>query len=194
MAVVVITQPEPVVTVLEAKAHLRLEADITDEDEIVEAMVAAATANLDGPGGWLGRALGAQTLELRTDRFYDCRDPYFRLPLPFPPLIGVVSVKYDDPDGAEQTLDPGVYTVSSDSIRLAQNQSFPAFLRGPESVRVLYTAGYDILPAPIRAAILLMVGDLYENREAQMVAAGALAIVENNTLRTLLAPFRVHGV
>jgi hypothetical protein len=46
------------------------------------------------------------------------------------------------------------------------------------------------VPAPIKAAVLLMVGDLYENRET--VAEGAPAPVEMSmTVERLLSPYRV---
>lgn len=48
----------------------------------------------------------------------------------------------------------------------------------------------DPAPAPIEAAILLQVGDLYGNREAQADAELYL----NQTYERLLAPYRVMGV
>lgn len=48
----------------------------------------------------------------------------------------------------------------------------------------------DPLPAPIEAAILLAVGDLYENREAQ----ADVQLFDNRTYTRLLAPYRVMGV
>ena len=46
------------------------------------------------------------------------------------------------------------------------------------------------LPAPVRAAILLRVGDLYENREAQ----SDRPIVGNPTFERLLSPYRHMSV
>ncbi|WP_276808959.1 head-tail connector protein [Castellaniella defragrans] len=48
----------------------------------------------------------------------------------------------------------------------------------------------DPVPAPIDAAILLQVGDLYENRERQ----GDREYFPNETYERLLAPYRVMGV
>jgi hypothetical protein len=44
------------------------------------------------------------------------------------------------------------------------------------------------VPAAVRQAILLALGDLYENRSAQ--AEGSRALTENRTLGNLLAPHR----
>ncbi|PRY70983.1 head-tail connector protein [Halomonas ventosae] len=44
----------------------------------------------------------------------------------------------------------------------------------------------DPMPAPVRAAVLLLVGDLFENRERQ----GDRALYENTTFHLLLNPYR----
>ncbi|MGE8638130.1 MAG: head-tail connector protein [Achromobacter sp.] len=43
------------------------------------------------------------------------------------------------------------------------------------------------MPAPVKAAILLQVGDLYENRERQ----GSEAYYQNRTYERLLNPYRI---
>lgn len=50
----------------------------------------------------------------------------------------------------------------------------------------------DVLPPSIRAAILLVVGDLYENRESQIVG---VSVSKNQTVENLLNFYRVeHGI
>ncbi|SDI79633.1 head-tail connector protein [Pseudomonas abietaniphila] len=46
------------------------------------------------------------------------------------------------------------------------------------------------MPAPVKAAVLLLVGDLYENRERQ----ADRALNENRTYSLLLAPYRSMAV
>lgn len=46
------------------------------------------------------------------------------------------------------------------------------------------------MPAPVKAAILLQVADLYENRERQ----GSEAYYQNRTYERLLNPYRVMAV
>ncbi|AYO83661.1 head-tail connector protein [Methylobacterium brachiatum] len=98
MLVSVITPPEPIVFWEQARAHLRLD-DGDEQPAYVEDLVAVATAWLDGPGGWLGRALGEQTLEAV---FPVCGEPAARC-YPFPPFLALVS---DVPavDGATTTV------------------------------------------------------------------------------------------
>ena len=154
MRVAVITPPTPILTAAQAKAHLRVEGDA--EDAYITDLIAVATAWIDGPDGWLGRALGVQVLEavLPSDRWRGER----RLPLP--PLVEIVS---------ETPADDGATIVR-------------------------YRAGYadGAVPAPIRHAILLMVGHLYENRMAVTVATGMTALPMG--VDALLSPYRVWGL
>lgn len=154
----------PLVTLAEVKRHCRV--DHTDDDTYLEALVAAITANIDGADGWLGRCLGEQTWKLSLPYF-----PCGRIYLPLPPLQGVTEVAYTDVDGAPQTYaDFREFGVDS---RIGQGFILPAYdgewpeTRDdtPEAVQITFTAGYAALPTPIKHAILLMVGSLYEHRE-----------------------------
>lgn len=185
MRVVVVTPPEPVVTLSEAKAHLRVRH--SDEDALIEAYIFAATAHIDGPDGWLGRALGDQVLEAYSDVFRDC------MRLPFGPVIEIVSVKYLAGTGDEVTVLPTEYELRGWLLGSAFGKRWPSVLSHPEAVRIQYRAGYVDLPPPIRAAILLMVGDLYLNRETASIGAAASQIPMSTTVTNLLSPYRVFS-
>lgn len=61
MHVVVIEPPENVVSLEEARrARAFTEGD---DDEYVEELLEIAQSEIDGPGGWLGRSIGMQTLK-----------------------------------------------------------------------------------------------------------------------------------
>ncbi len=202
MSVIVINPPEdPVVSLEEAKAHLRVDHD--DDDDYIEGLVDVATATIDGPAGWLGRCLVEQTLEWRGDGF-GWRD----LRLPYPPIVDIESVKYDDDSGAEQTVPGATYRLlgqpSQPRMALVSGASWPSARCDGESVRVRYKAGWPVTtegegegavttwtgPAPIRHAILLMVSQLYENREA----ASETAQVELPfAVTSLLSTYRVFA-
>lgn len=184
MRVVVVTPPDPVVDLERVKQHLEVEHD--DRDDLIAGMIAAATAHIDGPDGWLGRAIGVQTLETGFWSFDPCG-----MRLPFPPVTEIVSVTYRDESGAEQT-------VPTDDIELFDDLIFPGWMKAwpnarpmRASVRVRYRAGYSTVPDPIIAAILLMVGDLWRNRDT-VAALGAAKIPMSTTVENLLAPFRVY--
>lgn len=189
MSLYLITAPsEEVVTLAEAKKHLR--QTTSDYDDVIRALISSAVAQLDpAGGGWLGRALRPQTWELRGDGFPYCGDVsygYVRgstdmVPLPYPPLISVDSVIYVDGDDVEQTMVAntdyrviGLGDRNKSAIAPIYNGSWPSSIRSDvESVRVRFTAGYsagppDLLPAPIKQAVLLAVRDLWSLGERNL--------------------------
>lgn len=153
------------VTLAEAKAHVRYAA--SDSDDLITALIQAATTHLEGRNGILGRALITQTWEWRVDYFPAC------LEVPLPPLQSVTSVKYLDDNGVEQTLDPSAYVVEAHHrngrIRPVYNTIWPTTRPESGAVRIVFVAGYGdaaAVPQPIKHAILLLVGHWWFNREA----------------------------
>jgi uncharacterized phiE125 gp8 family phage protein len=184
------------------KAHLRIDADDTDQDDKLDLLIDTAGQQLDGPAGTLGRALVAQTWTLYLDRFpvawgglgHSARHAAIRLPLP--PLIAIVSITYLDADGDRQPLAEDQYDVRDGEAAIVQPAygcSWPAARCCPRSVAITFTAGYgeaDGLPKPLLSAMLLMIGDLFENRETTVIGVRA-ALVESSTVKRLLAPFKI---
>lgn len=191
MRVIVVTPPEPVVTWADADAHLKLDGNTGQQAE-VEAMIAAATAHIDGPDGWLGRAIGVQTLEMFLPSF-GC----VSIALPYPPAIEVLEIGYVDQSGPTIPLDSDAFELRGNLIRPAWPTPWPSAAwrgDGGETVRIRYRAGYVTIPAPIRAAILLMVGDLYRNRDTTVTGVGGSSAIEmSTTVANLLSPFRVYA-
>lgn len=186
MTILVVTPPQPIVTWDRAKAHLREDSD--DEKDYVEGLIAAATAWLDGPAGWLGQSLGPQLLEWRLADWPD-ED---RFHLPFGPLLEVEAVRYVDPHGVEQSW-PFPTPLWFENM--------PAIRGRVGDIRVRYWAGYGRrdpddttkwvaeVPAPIIQAILLLVGHWYANRET--VVTGTIATSLPLAAEALLSPYRV---
>lgn len=190
MRVFVVTPPEPVISLPEAKEHLRVRHD--DEDALIAAYVAAATGHIDGPDGWLGRAIGVQELEMRLPAFGSCG----WISLPFPPAAEITSIEYVDANGDTAELEADAYDLAGNMLRPAWPASFPSAAwrgAGGEPVRIRWTAGYATLPPAIRAAILLMVGDMYAFRATSVTGAIAASIPMSTTVENLLSPFRVFS-
>jgi uncharacterized phiE125 gp8 family phage protein len=199
MRIVVVTPPAPVVTWEEAEQHLRLDGDV-EQKPLVERLIAAATAHIDGPQGWLGRALGLQTLETFLPAF-----GVTSICLPYPPAVDIVSIGYVDGDGATVAMEAADYELRGPMLRPAWPKSWPsAQWRGSdgETVRIRYRAGYAVDPAaevvtpnvpePIKAAILLMVGDLWHARATVATGAAMAMVPMSATVESLLQPFRVY--
>ncbi|MDG2512448.1 hypothetical protein P7B04_07025 [Sphingobium yanoikuyae] len=198
MRVVVITPPAPVVTWEEADQHLRLDGD-DEQRDMVERLIAAATHHIDGPDGWLGRALGLQTLEARICGFCDL------IRLPYQPIVDIVSVHYLDGTGQPVLVDPDTYELFCRDLGCAWGKSWPtpgAYRGHAETVRIRYRAGYAIdpdadpvkpnVPEPIKQAILLMVGDMWHARATIATGAVMQAVPMSMTVQNILSPFRVY--
>ncbi|MBA4219939.1 MAG: hypothetical protein C0458_04330 [Methylobacterium sp.] len=155
--VVVIDLPQPVLTATAVKAAIPALAGVADG--LLDGLIAAATEEIDGPTGWLGRAIGRQTLELRGSAF-PCRGEWLRLPLP--PFISVSEVAFTAPDGTDGVVAGDVYRVRDGQIGLAPGKSWPAVACEPSSVRIRYLAGYapDAIPATVKSALALRVSEL----------------------------------
>lgn len=182
MALRLITPPtiKPV-TLAEAKAHLRV--DSSDEDAVIDLLIDVATAHVDGPNGFLGRALVEQTWELVLDGFPPvvggttcCGTTTNEIKIPIPPLISVENVVYYDAAGLPSVFPPSSYTVDtvSEPGWIVPASDWPATFDGINSVTIRFRAGYintanspptGTIPADIRGAILLYIGALYANRE-----------------------------
>lgn len=187
MHLTLVTPPAaPPVSLDEAKAHLRyLKAD---QDGTVAALIAAATAHLEGRSGVLGRAFVTQTWELRRANFCPA------IELPLPPLQSVVSVKYIDCNGTEVTIDPDDYVVDTGSmrgaIRPAWGAVWPATRGDVDGVRIRFVAGYGdaaAVPDPLKHAIKLLVGEWWTTREASGEPRAALPFAVD----ALTLPYRV---
>ncbi|WP_260597820.1 head-tail connector protein [Sphingomonas endolithica] len=187
MRVSVVVSPEPLVTWEDADAHLKLDGD-TSEKTIVEGMIAAATEHIDGPNGWLGRAIGVQTLEAYFDTFETMGHG---LVLPYPPHIELVGITWRDSNRSKVVGDPLDYELIGDTIYSLGEAAWSGLHIGREALTVKYRAGYETLPAAIRAAILLMVGDLFRNRTTVLTGLTASPVPMSTTVENLLSPFRV---
>jgi len=179
------------VSLAEAKQHLRVEHAV--DDALINALIEAATSHLDGWAGILGRCLINQVWAVQLPGF--AGQDYLRLPFPD---VSAAAISYRDAAGASQALPSGETLLVNDSLGgalwLVADAAWPVTARRPDAVTVTFTAGYGAdaaaVPAPIRTAILLIVGDLYKNREAQVPER----MRDNPFLAMTLAPYRRAGL
>jgi uncharacterized phiE125 gp8 family phage protein len=198
MALYLVTPPDldEVLTLDEIKAHLRID---DDEDQLLATYRAAAIGNIDGRDGWLGRALGEQVWDVKLGSF-----PDYAIWLPLPPLIAVTSITYYDAGDVLQTMAAGTnYLVGGAGgqgkawIIPADDKTWPSTSARPESVTVRIACGYEAggspavstLPAPIKVALLRMIGSMHEQREDIVVGVTAQRLP--SAIQALLAPLRV---
>ena len=180
--------PDDVLTVADAKLHMRV--DFEDDDDLIESYIATAIQNIDGRDGWLGRALVAQSWELRLSEFSGSV-----IPIPLPPLIAITHIKYYDTSNVLQTLSTDVYEVTGVGgfgkarVHLKDGQQWPQTAKRAEPITITFSAGYDPVPAPILTAIKRQVAAMYENREAVVVNASVSKLPGG--VEAMLTPYRV---
>lgn len=164
MSLILITPPatEPV-TVAEAKLHLRI--DHADEDAWIAARITGAREACEHI---LQRALVTQIWERVLDAF-----PSREIELGMPPVQSIVSVKYIDTAGTEQTMSNTLYMLEPvrqpGFVLPAYGTSWPATLDTVNAVRVRFNCGFgaaSAVPESIKAWILLHVAHWHCNRAA----------------------------
>lgn len=202
-ALVSVSLPDPFIDLEDAKQHLRVET--AADDALITALITAVCGALDGPDGTLRRAIGQQSLKLILPGFRDRCYTYSRysrhaatpIELPLPPSVEITSITYFDVGNAAQTLAEDKYNLiecgtSPSSLVPTIGNWWPAVAPRLDAVSITYTAGFDDdnpIPGPILAAAKLMLGDLYMNREAMVISAGAA--LENPAVKALLSPWRI---
>lgn len=175
-------------TLTEAKAHLRV--DGTDEDPLITALITAARQYVE-ERCWI--ALLTQTWQLSLETW-----PAEPLRLPKTPLLcqpTITSVRYLDMNGSQQTLSTSVYTVlATGELALVHGQEWPAVW--PQwPIAIEYTVGYGAasdVPAVLKAALKLLLGHLFENREAVIATAGISAVSVPLAIDSLLSLYEVR--
>lgn len=182
----VITAPSEVLTVSEVAEHLRLGGSPYPDETLLTSLIKTARELTEE---YLRRAIGVQTLE---DVF-----PSFSAVRLRPPVSAISSIYYKT-SGVSTLLSSSIYALMADpdkgGVRLAYGQSWPSVDPVEDAVVVRYETGYttgspDTLPGPIRSAMLLTIGDLYENREAQIVG---VSVTDNKTVERLLSMYRLE--
>ena len=149
----------------EAKAHLRITH--SSEDDLIDGLIAAAVAYVDGTG-LLGRAMITQDWA----QWVNQAPGWVRLEIG--PFQSLVSVQYYDTDNVLQTA-----TLSDFETRLAgdfvickpkEDFEWPNAETRQDAIKITYRAGFGDaagdVPQTVRHAMLLMIAHWYENREA----------------------------
>jgi len=172
-------------TLAEAKDHLRVTTET--EVQVVQEKLRAARMAIEGE---IGKPIGEQVFEMKLRCW-----PWWVLRFPRLPFIEIVSITYEVNDDslspAEQTItfynpaasppvDPATFTVHSGGdfyygeLNLKSGETWPdETLAYGWPITVRFKAGVTTLRPNLRSAWLLMLGHLWEHREA--VTEGAMA-------------------
>lgn len=177
------------VSLAEAKAHLRVYG--SEDDGLIVSYLLAAVQKAERDTNLL---LASQTWELTLDRFpAETGSAAGELRIPRAPVQSITSITYVDSAGATQTVTSTDYVLDKDvqpaRVVPAFGKVWPTPRVQASAVTVRFVAGHTQIPEPIRAAILLIVGHLYENREAVIVGQAPSELPMG--VEALLYPYRV---
>ncbi len=171
----------PVISTDELREHLNLPAD--QDEALLAAKIAAAEKHLES---FTGQAFLTQARTVMFGGFSS------RLDLPVSPVESVVSVKYFDIAGVEETLAADSYLLNDNA--LYPTTRWPCTARLGAAVSVSLIAGYGDepadVPAPLCEAVKQLAAHWYENREAVFVGNSAQAIALPLGLFDLIEPYR----
>lgn len=163
----------------EMEAHARLHGQPAEQYQLY---VRAAQAYVETI---TGRKLVTQTWRMYLDA-WPLGD---RIKMPFGQLQSVTHVKYTDSAGVERTFDADKWEISTSRdpglLALSYAQIWPTLtLRVLDPIEIQFVCGWTTaadVPYDLRAAILLMAGHLYLNRESVIV--GDSAAVQSHMLQ-----------
>lgn len=147
------------------KTQLKVDPDIDDEDELIKNLIRLAREYAEEE---TNKALLTQTWELKLDVWPRV------IRLAKHPVASVTSIKYFDEAGVEITWSNTLFKVDSGSdydftrITPIETEVYPVLLAEMAVITVTFVAGYtspELIPANIMQGMLLIIGDLYENRQ-----------------------------
>ena len=184
MSLTLITGPatEPV-TLADAKLHLRV--DGTVEDALIQTLISAARLTLEAHGNL---AMINQTWALRLDRW-----PGSVVSLPIGPVSAVQAIFVDGVALANKAY----VLVPGGEARIARADNAP--WRTPSGlaggIEIRFDAGFGPegtdVPRHLHHAILMLVAEWFENREAGSRVEAGYATLPPAVMR-LISPYRKH--
>lgn len=154
------------ITLDEAKTHLRVGDLTSEQDAELMRLIDAAVLDIEYR---TSSAIRSREERLVLDNFPSV------IVLPWWPVQSVVTIYY--------TIDNVLMELPHDEYRLDTRQypatitpaplyAWPGMASYPEAVEITAQVGYATMPSNLKAAALLLVGHLWENREATTTAPG----------------------
>jgi uncharacterized phiE125 gp8 family phage protein len=177
----------PLFTTAEAKDFLKV--DTTADDTLIDNLIIAATESCQI---YTNQYFIKTIVEQYSDTWANIYTLYKS------PVLSITHIKYYDSDDTEQTLASSNYILDDVSkparIGLAVDGTLPDLADRINAVHVQYTVGYGItsdeVPDGIKQAVLLTLGNWYENR--QTVITGRTATELPLSSQYLLDQYKIQ--
>jgi uncharacterized phiE125 gp8 family phage protein len=183
--------PEPVDTT-DAKNYLRI--DTSADDDLIDSLIHAARMWVEN---YTGRALITQTFD---QLFRGLPASGAPLVLAKAPVASVTNITYLDENGVSRTLASSNYALRTTAgpmagralIEVSSTFTAPSLYSEAEYPVIVRTVcGYgnpSTVPQGMKAAIMLLLGDMYEQRQETILGGSSKS---QTTVERLLAPFRL---
>jgi uncharacterized phiE125 gp8 family phage protein len=188
---------EPV-TLDEVKRHIRVDVDNTDDDDYLETLITASRQRVE--------VITWRKLITQTWYAYPRDWPsgnYIELPfgnlqsVTSATIDGVNGIKYLDDDGDEAAWNSDEYIVGTDyqkgRITLGNGYTWPNETLYPSNpIEIEFLCGYGLaadVPGQIKHAMKIILGEMFENREASVVGTIYASI---DTVNDLLSDYRLN--
>ena len=182
-----------IISTEEAKEHLRILS--TDDDEYINSLCFAAQQNVEK---YCNIILMTTEIVQRGDTWGDIGELYFS-PVENSGAASLSSIQYYDSDDVLQTWAATNYDFDKFScptrIGLASGSGveLPSIANRLNAVEVSYSVGYALaseVPKALKQAILILVGQWYENRQEAVVGRSVGLIPM--TARYLMDKYRIR--
>lgn len=180
---------EPV-TLLQAKAHLRV--DIPDDDQKITELITSARQHLEGMANL---ALLTQTWDQVMDDF-----PYPNYPIELNrwPVQSITSISYVSSAGVTSVWPSSNYIANRANIppRVAPvyAQFWPILaLQTIGNCTIRTVNGWtdpSLVPADLKQAVLMLLADWYEDREDELVGVRLMSVKVQRGIDEILAPYK----
>ena len=179
------------VTVAEVQQHLRLGTLTAAEQAEIELMVSSATEHAEM---YCNRAWTSGTSTVVFDRFPLTANTAMTV---HADIQTITAITYYDTAHTAKTFTAHrvVNNAGRSKLYPTYGQEWPTDSNClPANISVTYAAGNEAtVPACVKSAILLMTGDLYENRENTTIDMGITAIKMSMTSERLLFPYKTRA-
>lgn len=155
-----LTEPEEeIISLEEAKRHLRIEDDYIHEDVLIESYISAARSYLETINNKL---YGVRKLKMTLPGFEDA------ISIHRGPVVEIKKIEYIDTEENQVELDSEKYVYHGQFPTVIVpyfNKAFPTTKENIDSVFITYRAGEKAVKHTIHQACLILVAHFFENRE-----------------------------
>lgn len=172
------------------KQHIRV--DIDEDDALINFYIKTARRFCEY---WCNRSFITQTKGVWYD-YADLSRSYI-ISLPIGPAQSILSIETYNEAGVPTVIDNSDSYLAGDRVIFKNSFSYPTDMRSVDSLLFSIIVGYGAdaqdVPADIREAILLLVGHMYQNREAQYDSVnGAWTKNVPFSVTAMLQPYREY--